>query len=261
MTPKSLARLESFEIAPKSRPFDLTVFEGTSLAVLGPSGCGKSRLIEALGQACKSVTRPLETFPARATPQSLVRHLGADAATEALSLLGLWDVRRETISNLTSGKRRMSALLPVVAAQSGLVLVDGELDLVDLWLQEQLMNHLVNRPKTGLVIVTLRPDVAEYCSEIAVVNNKGLRATGTVEDLRRDMAPFEARIHSQNSQAVRHVTRGLGLQLLQDNDALHVKLDRGLDEAVKLCLKGYAAVDAVTVRIPSLKEVIRHRGR
>lgn len=257
----NLSRATGFLTSPNARPLDLSVDMGAKLAIVGPPSSGKSRLLATLKsnlQQGVTWTQPVHVS-GRSTPQGVVRSFGPDRATEALSALGLWDCRKSPISELSGSLQRMCQLLPCLAAEVGVVALDGELDWLDLWTLEAALDVLQRRTGAAIIVVTGRPDVASRMERVAVVSSRGLRAFGTPAELREEAGPMVAEIESENSPLVRAVAPSLGLTVRADEQHLRVTLDRGLDDAVRLCLAGYAAIRAVTIRTPDLAEAIKKR--
>lgn len=249
--------VQGFLTSPQARPFDMRLDSGASLAIMGAASTGKSRLLAGL---CGDGVQPAKSLNARSTPQAMVKGAIPDRAAEALSALGLWDLRRTPIGDLSSTQRMACSLLPVAVCDQGVAGIDGQLDTLDLWVLDATLDLLLGRVGLTLIAVTSRPDIAARFGQVAVLSTRGLRAWGSPEALRGDAAPYRATVKARNSDAVRHVAKRLGLTVLRDQETITVTLDRGLDEAVALCLEGYADIEAVTIRVPTLAEVVRKNG-
>ncbi len=259
MTP--LTRVDEFLTSPKARPFSISLAEGARLAILGPSPCGKTRLLQALRDGTReSPILPIERLSARVFPERALKGFSPTAKAEALTAAGLWEHRRTPVEALSPGQRLACRLLPCLAAREGLVLLDGELDHLDLWTLESVLQTMVAPSRTALAVVTSRPDVAEQMSRILLLTPRGLRLEGTPDELRSSAEPFSALIQTETTALARQACAALQLQVMEDGENLRIALDGGLEDAARLALHGYAALDAITIRRPTLGQVLRERG-
>lgn len=256
----NLASVEGFLTAPGAVPLEISVSAGARLAVLGPSPSGKTRLLEALsasvGRDIPLWNGEIRGLSPRATPGSVLKRFGADAAARALVATGLWDQRSRPIRELQGGERRVCSVLEPLAAGQGVALLDEVLDRFDPWRLASLLRGFAEVPDLAVVAVTTRPDLAAHFGTLAVLGTKGLRWFGKAEDLRRRSTPATMVAETENSAAVRSVARAIGVRVLADEDQLVLQLEDGLEQAVELCLKGYAHLRAVTIRTPSLTEAL-----
>lgn len=249
--------VDSFRGHPKARELSLTLSAGSQLAIMGPVGTGKSSLLKAMGDSVADGVAVYEVSPVtnlRATPQAIVKAFGAERATQAMSLLGLWEDRRTAIRELSDSKRRSCALLPIAAAMEGLLLIDEHLDALDPWRLQPLMEDLALRLGVALAAVTHRPDLAEKLGVLCVLGSRGPLFFGSVDELKTQAGPVECHVTTSNSEAVRNIAKSLGMFVKRDGNGLLIKLDQGAQEVARLCMSGYAHIESVLVVERTIEE-------
>lgn len=242
--------VDSFRANPKARELSLTLSAGSQLAIMGPVATGKSSLLKVMGDSVPDGVSVYEVVPItnlRATPQALVKPFGAERATQAMSLLGLWDDRRTSIRELSETKRRSCALLPIAAAMEGLLLIDEHLDVLDPWRLQPFLEDLSLRPGIALAAVTHRPDLAEKLGVLCVLGSRGPLFFGSVDELKTQAGPVECHVATSNSETVQSVAKSLGMFVKRDGNGLLIKLDQGAHEVARLCMSGYAHIESVLV--------------
>lgn len=239
----------------------VTLAKGARLAILGPSPSGKSRLLHAMAEAARcDVVWPHARIGNRVHPEQALKGFSPTAKAEALTAAGLWEYRRTHAEELSPGQRTACRLLPCLAARSGLIAIDGDLDSLDLWTLTPVLEMLMAESDAALAIVTSRPDIAEAMHQILLLSARGVRAQGSPAELRRSAEPFTAVLQSESREAVRQASKALEMQVIEDGEELKVLLNGGLEDAARLALTGYGAIDVVTIRRPTLGTVLREKG-
>jgi ABC-type multidrug transport system ATPase subunit len=109
-----------------------------------------------------------------------------------MALLDLDAVRDTRVSALPSGIRKQVELARVLVSPSSILLLDEPMLGLDTTMREVLWSHLLTlksiEHKT-ILIATSRPEDAELCDRITVLNNGRVLAEGTVSRLRSMIGP------------------------------------------------------------------------
>ena len=197
------------------------VHQGEILGVIGPNGSGKSTLFKTVlgllqpwrgdvwiyGQPIRSQRSlvgympQMETvdwdFPVTVSDVALMGRYGrlgllrqptkADrrAATESLERVGMYDLRKRLIGELSSGQRRRVLLARAIADNPSLLLLDEPLAGLDATAQHQLLDIVRDLQVEGTTIVLSTHDlscVSSACHN-AVCLNRNLVAYGTPENV------------------------------------------------------------------------------
>lgn len=196
----------------------VTALEAVSIAALreevcgvfGPSGSGKSALIRLLagmetpdsGTILHSEGKPAVSFAEPALDESLtpleILNLHAvlyeiprvkrrGAVRETLALFELDSVRDRRVSTLSSGVRKQVELARVLISPSAILLLDEPMSGLDSIVRERVWNHLLmlkSLEHRTIVVATARPEDAELCDRITLLNRGRVLADGTVSRLR-----------------------------------------------------------------------------
>lgn len=196
----------------------VTALEAVSIAALreevcgifGPAGSGKSALIRLLagietpdsGTVFHSEGKPAVSFAEPALDESLTpleilnlhavlygipRAKRRGAVRETLALFELDPVRDRRVRALSSGVRKQVELARVLISPSAILLLDEPMSGLDSIVRERVWNHLLmlkSIEHRTIVVATARPEDAELCDRITVLNRGRVLADGTVSRLR-----------------------------------------------------------------------------
>jgi ABC-type multidrug transport system ATPase subunit len=265
-------RCEGLRLRRNAAPFDLRLTAGDAVAVVGPAGAGKTTLLQSvLGRARpqagsvslhgRAAEAGLPGFSLRTSPQSIARRAcgkNPALAAEALTALGLWDVRRLALSQLSPGLQAACALLPLFAPEAGVLVADGALDQLGPWVLDGAIAALKERATAGACVLaaTVRPDVAEAFGDVLVLRNGELRFWGGVEELLDRSRPGEILVEAGDQGAVRAICEPLSLEVEEVPEGLRLSAAQSQEAAARLLLQGYGAVRAVVLRRPTVAEAL-----
>jgi thiamine transport system ATP-binding protein len=197
----------SYDGKPAVIDADLSLPDGSVLAVLGPSGCGKSSLLRAIAglEPVGSGSVSWDGVDLRGTPThkrgfalmfqdgqlfnhlTVARNVGyaprlrrapdvARRVQELLELVGLEGYADRLPSTLSGGERQRVALARSLAAEPRLLLLDEPLSALDAGLRERLaadLGAILRRAGTTALMVTHDHDEAYAVADRLVVMRAG----------------------------------------------------------------------------------------
>ncbi len=197
----------SYDGKPAVVDADLSLPDGSVLAVLGPSGCGKSSLLRAIAglEPVGSGSVSWDGVDLRGTPThkrgfalmfqdgqlfnhlTVARNVGyaprlrrapdvARRVQELLELVGLEGYADRLPSTLSGGERQRVALARSLAAEPRLLLLDEPLSALDAGLRERLaadLGGILRRAGTTALMVTHDHDEAYAVADRLVVMRAG----------------------------------------------------------------------------------------
>ena len=114
--------------------------------------------------------------------------LAEERAEELLTLLGLWDVRRQRIAGFSRGMKQKAALAGALIHDPKLLILDEPLTGLDASAARQVKTLLGERAKQGctIILTTHILDVAERMADhIGIIAAGKLRAEGRFDELQR----------------------------------------------------------------------------
>ncbi len=246
---------------------------GDLWAVVGEAGSSKSRFFEVLlgeAKAAKGSYQTLGTVaiagppPAgrRQTPQSVAKSASdrGDSAlmVQVLTSLGLWDVRQEPLSKLTSSQTVAVEILPCLLADADLILIDGHLDVLDPWVLEPVLEAIFSLASRGaaFLIATNQPSLAQRLGSLIVWRDSEARFAGTAQDLVRAARPVELLIETSDASTVATMVEPFAIEVRPTEGGLIVTAADGQELAARLLTLGYGSVRAVVVRETSFAEAL-----
>ena len=193
----------------------LTALREEACGVFGLSGSGKSTLLRVLagieradsGVVARPEGRPAISFAEPALDESLTvleilnihaslygvpRRKRRGVIREAMSLLQLDGVRDARASRLPAGVRKQVELARVLISPSGVLMLDEPMLGLDAPVRERVWEHLLQLKTSEhrtIIVATSRPDDAELCDRITVLDRGRVLAEGTVSRLRSMVGP------------------------------------------------------------------------
>jgi ABC-2 type transport system ATP-binding protein len=197
--------------------------EGRIVGLIGPSGCGKSTTVRMLIGVLapeQGTVRVLGVEPVHFTsrlrerigytPQGFTLYPTLTVIEnarfvaglygvgwtrrrrrirEVLQFLELWDARNRLARDISGGMQRRLSLACALIHQPALLIVDEPTAGLDPVLREKIWTHLRDLRDQGVTVLvtTQYIDEAVYCDRVAVMNKGTVAATGTPDELRRQV--------------------------------------------------------------------------
>jgi ABC-type multidrug transport system ATPase subunit len=198
---------------------------GTGMfGLLGPNGAGKSTLMrvvatlqtptsgsvrfgdidvvkqpELLRRTLGYLPQDFGVYP-RVTAEAMLDHLAVlkgivnakarrDAVHGLLNQVNLWNVRKKALSGYSGGMRQRFGIAQALLAQPKLVIVDEPTAGLDPEERNRFLNLLAAIGEDVVVILSTHivEDVAQLCSNMAILAGGKVVRQGAPEDLRRDL--------------------------------------------------------------------------
>jgi len=193
----------------------LTASAGECMGIFGTSGAGKSTAMRLLAgieapdsgtvsSTCRlagiclqtplfdEALTPAEALWLYATLYEISRGKRHSAIREALALVGLDSCRNCRIGSLSGGARKLLGVAQALLSPSELLLLDEPMADLDFDARRRLWEHLSNvRTYDGktIILATSRPDDAELCDRIVLLQKGRVLAAGTPAELRSMVGP------------------------------------------------------------------------
>ncbi|HJP82304.1 MAG TPA: ATP-binding cassette domain-containing protein [Fimbriimonadaceae bacterium] len=251
----------------------LRVPTGSTVAIMGAANSGKTKLLRSiLGQA--SVARGKITIPGegifvgdsewsrRETPTSVARRILGKGSlqlfTEAISALGLWDIRQKSCASLGAGHQNAVHFIPALLESSKVICTDHGFDLLDISILESLWSFLRQRLTDERVLVysTARPDIGERADQVIVLKDQQIAFSGSPEELRRTQVETEFEVVTENQPGVRALVEPFQISVQEIPDGLRIRAEEGQAIAARLLVEGYGDVRYVVQRPPSFRDAL-----
>lgn len=265
--------LDGFSPVPQGPTITTTLRAGQSLCVVGPAAGGKTRFLRAaLGSERPSqgriqtpgavVAAGTSGWARRSTPLTVARKAAharkTEMIAEALVLCGLWDQREESVDDLSGSQRAACELLPCLAADPSLLVVDGQLERLDPWTLTSVLHGLHKRLSGGaaLLVTCNRPDLLVHFDHLVVMSKSQVRFVGTLEELMREHSESEIEVETQNQPGVRALVDSFEVSVRVTEKGLVIRAAEGQQIAAKLLTEGYGDVKFVVVREPSIQDAL-----
>lgn len=251
----------------------LEVPPGSSVAIMGVAGAGKTSLLKAISGERDplrgNISRPGTSlnvdepdWARRDTPMSITREtLGRGSlqrATDALSTLGLWDVRQEACFTLSPSHQAAAIFLPAILKESPLITCDHRLDYLDPQVLANLWPVLQEQRRQGAILVyaTHRHDLGERADFVLVLKAGQVSFSGTPETLRRTSIETELVVGTDNRPATRALADPFEVDMEDTEDGVRLSAKEGQALAAKLLLEGYGDVRYIIQRNPTFAEAL-----
>lgn len=240
---------------------------------MGMAAAGKSQLIDVIAGLVKPVMGSVVLAGAwvaagppsgrRPSPLQIARQVAGRKAdsgqlVQALSALGLWEVKETPVTSLSPGQVMACDLLPCLLFPAEIILIDGHLDALDPWIRESAIEFLEDRARTGaaLVISTNHAAVAERLGSVIVLKEQQARFAGTIRELKAAARPAELEIETDDETTVAAMADPFVLQVRSSEQGLVLSAPDGQTLAAKLLTEGYGRVKCVVLREPSTDEAL-----
>lgn len=267
--------IDSVSLNVKGPSLTLTLDAGQTLGVYGPAASGKSticRVLAGLERAKRGSVRvpksvafaEARSVGRRGTPLGVAQQYagpgGASRVAGALSAVKLWDKRKEPLSNLSPGELAGVDLLPALAGHARLIVIDGLLDAMDLWMLESVTLSLETRLREGsaMILSTNRPEFARRLDTLVVMNHRSIVFAGGLTDLERRAPSTTIEVETQRQPGVRALVEPFQVSIRKlDDGRLEIQSNEGQKLAAKLLTEGYGDVKTLVTRRLSNEELLR----
>lgn len=273
-SPKSKGSGLSFDhvsLAKKGPTLALDVPAGSTVAIMGPAASGKSSLIEAIagkGSVARGeISRPEAGFllssedwsrreSAMSTAREILGKNSAQKATDAISALGLWEVRQKAYLSLSPSQQAAAIFVPALLKEPKLLCSDHDLDHLDWLTLQNLWQVLGDLRKKGMIFAftTHRPDIAEWADFVLVLNAEQLVFSGTPDSLRRTVADTVIEVATDHRPGVRAIAEPFEVSIEETPDGLRMEAREGQALAAKLLLEGYGDIKFLVQKPPTFAE-------
>lgn len=255
----SLLTVSGYRVSDQGAPITVRIEAGDWIGISGPSEVNLSRfLAEFAGKSSRNVRTvwiDADELPSRKTVQQLAKIGGPDQATRILTLLRLWDVRRNTIASLNPSQKRAAAFIQALADKFELIFMEESLDALDPWVLPGVLELIEEHP-SAKVVLSMRPDVLVHCQRLVILNDRGLRFDGAPSDLLRIIRPAAVEVETDDAGAIGAMIEPLQLQVHSEPGRMTIHTTEGQKLAANLCVRGYPLIKAITVRTPTLAEAL-----
>jgi ABC-2 type transport system ATP-binding protein len=279
---REVLRQVSFQVAP-----------GEILGLLGPNGAGKSTLFSILAgllapasgrllvdgaeiafgarslRARMGVVFQSPSLDAKLTAEEnlilggrlfgLGRRVARARSRELLEKGGLLDRAREPAGKLSGGLRRRLELARALVHRPAILLMDEPTSGLDAhaFRQTWAAVHALRRDERITVLLTThRPDEAEACDRLAVLDAGRVIATGSPEELRSRVAGDVVTVEAEDPRPLAaEIAHRLGLVARSGARSVHIARERG-HELVPRLVEAFPAgrIRSVSVRRPTLAD-------
>lgn len=267
----ALVTLDRVCLKPNGKSLSFELRRGEMVVVLGPSASGKSHLLE----ICAGVSNPASgkviqegsvhfcgdpVFPRRATPLSLARSVlpknDNGRAVEVLTTLSLLEWRDDSVTRLSPSQMIASTLAAPLSLESGAVVIDGHLDLLDPWTLDAVLDHLRRDRRAGKAVLlsTNRPDIVERADQAIILRDEEAVFAGSIAELTARLGPTELIVECDDPSAVQAMVEPFVVSARIEGSSLHLSAHKGQALAARLLTHGYGRVVSVTLKSPTLME-------
>ncbi|HSI74034.1 MAG TPA: ATP-binding cassette domain-containing protein [Fimbriimonas sp.] len=253
--------LEHFSLSQTGPTLTMSVGTGQWLAIAGPASSGKSYLLRVLAGHEKA---DQGSFRARGTieyaePDALSRRSKVQTLTrdsEAFVATGLSERRHMAVSELTSSELAAAELLAVLSSDSNLLLIDGQLDRLDPWTLESVLQRLRSRSEATVIVATNRPDLLARFEALIVLRDRQVRFAGSPDELLRRVSDHHLTISTENQSGVQAVASPFEVSVEHGNGEVRLQAPEGQELAARLLLEGYGDVKLIVSRPPTIEEAL-----
>ena len=194
------------------------------------------------------------------------RQLVADRARQVLEMVGLWDRRDGIVRTFSGGmKRRLEIARGLLHSPRVLFLDEPTVGLdpqtrLHIW---TYINELKAREQITMFLTTHYMEEAEYCDQIAIMDQGTIVVSGTPEELKAGVGKDRVLIRTDdNDQATARLKEVFGLEATQSDGALCVYVAGGEAFVPRLFAGLEVGIQSISVARPTLDDVfMEHTGR
>lgn len=273
-SPKTKGSGLSFDhvsLAKKGPTLALDVPTGSTVAIMGPAASGKTALLEAIAGVSRvergEIVRPETGFTltsadwsrresAMSTAREILGKNAAQKATDAISALGLWEVRQKPYLSLSPSQQAAAIFIPALLKEPKLLCSDHDFDHLDWPTLQNLWQVLADMRQRGLILAytTHRPDLGEWADFVLILKNEQLVFSGTPESLKRTIAETTLEVATDNRPGAKAIADPFEVSIEETPDGLRMSTKEGQALAAKLLLEGYGDVKFLVQKPPTFAE-------
>jgi ABC-type multidrug transport system ATPase subunit len=250
------------------------IVAGSTVAVMGEAASGKSLFLRAIAgvspipggkirvEGTALYTDQVE-WNRRTTPQAICRKSGGaknpTLVAEALTAVGLWDARLTPFCELTRSQQIAARLLTCLMSSDNVILVDGLLDGLSLSRQSSVLDFIARKAHHGQcwIVATHLPSVAQCFSDLLLLKEGSVLYFGKVSDFLSNREPIVIEVQTTNTPSVRTLVDPFAIDIEERPHGLRLRARKGQNLAAKLLVQGYGDVKLVTLRQPTLEDLLK----
>lgn len=197
----------------------------------------------------------------RQKPQSIAQKdkgaAKAAHASEALSATRLWEFRQTSLSDLSPSQLAACELLAPLASMANLLIIDGQLDVLDPWVLGDVLGLLRRRMDDGasIIVATNRLEILAEFDWVVLLKSQQIRFAGRLSELDRGVKESIV-IETSNQAAAKALGAPFEVSAEEAADGLILTAPSGQELAAKLLVEGYGDVKTVYVKRPKLSDIL-----
>ncbi len=265
--------LEHVAIVPTGPTLSLSVSAGQSLAIVGPAASGKTHFLQVIAGVEKPSQGSIRVHAAieaassdgisrRTKVQALIPKTDVTAkgvrVNDLLFRLRLGEARYRLISELSPSQYAACELLSPLLSDAGLIIVDGQLDMLDPWALKDVLILMRRLQSTGtsFVVATNRAEIISSFDAVIVLKEKQVRFAGSVDDLKRLGPAQTIFVSTERQQGVRSLVSPFQVSVEKTETGYKFETPEGQELAAKLLLEGYGDVQFVVTQTTGIEEAL-----
>ena len=170
----------------------------------------------------------------------------------------LGEARYKPIGELSPSQFAAYELLGPLISDANLILIDGQLDVLDPWVLKEVLGviRILQGQGTTFVAATNRPDLIALFDAVIVLKDKQIRFAGSIEELRRLGPPQTIHVATENQPGVKALIAPFQVTVEQTLNGMKFETPEGQQLAARLLLEGYGDVEFVISRPSTLEEAL-----
>lgn len=172
----------------------------------------------------------------------------------------LYDFRRTPLSELSASQIAAMEVLPALASDAQILVFDLQLDRLDPWVFDRVMERLRWRMSSGATVVaaTHRPEFLSQADIAILMRAQQIAFAGNQDALRSLGPPTTLEIETTDAPAVRAAIEPLVLKVEVLENGLRIETD--LEQAVvaQLLREGFGNLKTIVTRRPTMAELLRN---
>ena len=274
-----------------------TIERGEIFGLLGPNGGGKTTLFRILStllppssgtarifgedvvSAAANVRRRIgvvfqaNNLDRKLTAYENLRHQGNfyglsgapldRRITELLERVGLSDRRDDLAETLSGGQRRRIEIAKGLIHAPSLLLLDEPSTGLDPGARRSLWDYLISLQKSDGVTILLTTHIleeADQCERLAILDNGKLVATGTPEELKREIGGDVIHIDAQSpARLIDLIRERFSIVAQQINSRLRIEQEQGHQFIPRLVEAFPGEIQSIAMSRPTLEDVFLRR--